>query len=517
MMSSRTRSSSNRLSVRWSADYITKIKAGTLVDITPEIPFAELPNDSIDVQLDNDKSCILIVPNDEAASKDFVPEQKKCDEDKARPYRVFRLPLLEPVTGHKCLDIRGVYGSIGITTYDPGFTSTASCHSAITYIDGGNGILLHRGYKIEDLCEHSDIDELSFLLLYGDLPSKDDKAFHVSQIKKHTMVHEKMIQFYRGFHHNAHPMAIMCAVVGGMSAFYHETMDIANPDHRWLSAYRLIAKMPTLAAMAYKVSIGQPFVYPQNKLSFAENFLSMLFSIPAEPYVINPIKAKALDKFLMLHADHEQNASTSTVRIAGSSHANPFACIASGITALWGPAHGGANEAVLNMLHEIGKKENIPKFIAKAKDKKDPFRLMGFGHRVYKNYDPRARVMQAICHELLEELNITDEPLLELAMELERIALSDDYFIKRKLFPNVDFYSGIVLKALGIPVSMYTVLFAVARTIGWISHWKEMIQDPKQRIGRPRQLYIGREQRDYVALSDRHSQLSPELKFTTKV
>merc|ERR1712154_275094 len=344
--------------------------------------------------------------------------------------------------------------------------------------------------------------------LYGELPGKNDRVQHESQIKKHSLVHEKLIEFYKGFRYNAHPMAIMCAVVGALSSFYHDEMDINDLDHRLLSAYRIIAKMPTLAAMAYKTSIGQPIVYPKNSLSFAENFLYMMFAIPSEEYKVNEIKAKALDKFLMLHADHEQNASTTTVRISGSSHANPFACIASGITTLWGPAHGGANEAVLNMLEEIGSTENIPKYIAKAQDKKDPFRLMGFGHRVYKNYDPRAKVMQKICHELLGELKIVNDPLLDLAQELEKIALEDEYFKKRRLFPNVDFYSGIVLRAMDIPRSMYTVLFAVGRTIGWISHWKEMIEDPKQRIGRPRQLYLGHAHRKYVDVQDRKDQHS---------
>eukprot|EP01084_Bolivina_argentea_P300077 517319_1 len=489
-MASRAQSPSKQarqMSVDWTEDYTSKIKSGSVSEIVAPTQFTELSSDYVNVELAPDE-CILIVP---------------CDDDSTIPSRrVFRLPVLIPSVGHRCIDIRSLLSKSGVSTYDPGFVSTASCNSAITFIDGPKGILLHRGYKIQDICQNSDFEELSFLLLYGELPSKSDKTYHIKQINTHMMVHEKVIQFYKGFRYNAHPMAIMCAVVGALSSFHHDSTDITNPQHRWLSAYRLIAKMPTLAAMAYKTFIGEPIQYPQKKYSYAENFLFMMFSVPSEEYQMSQIKAKALDKFLMLHADHEQNASTSTVRIAGSSHANPFACIASGITALWGPAHGGANEAVVKMLRAIGCKENIPKFIEKAKDKQDPFRLMGFGHRVYKNYDPRARVMQKICHELLEELNITDEPLLELAMELERIALSDPYFIKRKLFPNVDFYSGIVLKAIGIPVSMYTVLFAVGRTIGWIAQWKEMIQDPKQRIGRPRQLYTGYTERSYKTLDE---------------
>eukprot|EP00486_Rosalina_sp_Unknown_P003195 CAMPEP_0201574292 /NCGR_PEP_ID=MMETSP0190_2-20130828/18696_1 /ASSEMBLY_ACC=CAM_ASM_000263 /TAXON_ID=37353 /ORGANISM="Rosalina sp." /LENGTH=573 /DNA_ID=CAMNT_0048002345 /DNA_START=119 /DNA_END=1840 /DNA_ORIENTATION=+ len=509
---------------QWSHVYTEKIRKQGEADLETAVKFGKIEDfDIAQHKTIQSNECIILFPKIEKKTGDEMDytEDTKDNDDIISPsrmgtngngkitkseYTAYRLPLLYPTVGFPCIDVRALKGKTGVTTYDPGFLSTCSCHSTITYIDGPNGRLLHRGYEIQELCEKSDFVDLSFLLLYGELPGKNDRIHHETQIKKHSLVHEKLIEFYKGFRYNAHPMAIMCAVVGALSSFYHDEMDIHNLDHRLLSAYRIIAKMPTLAAMAYKTSIGQPIVYPKNSLSFAENFLYMMFSIPAEEYVINPIKAKALDKFLMLHADHEQNASTSTVRIAGSSHANPFACIASGITTLWGPAHGGANEAVLNMLGEIGSAENIPKYIAKAKDKKDPFRLMGFGHRVYKNYDPRAKVMQKICHELLEELQIKNEPLLDLAMELEKIALKDEYFIKRRLFPNVDFYSGIVLKALGIPRSMYTVLFAVGRTIGWISHWKEMIEDPKQRIGRPRQLYMGKGPRKYVNVDDRTDQ-----------
>merc|ERR550517_1267341 len=405
--------------------------------------------------------------------------------------------------GLKSLDVRGFYGKSNVTFYDPGFTSTASCHSAITYIDGPKGELMHRGYHIMDLCEHSNHVELIYLLLYGELPTKQQLEDHTHHITYHTLVHEKLIEFYKGFKSDAHPMAIMCGVVGALSSFFHDSLDIRNAEDRVMCVYRLIAKMPTLAAMAYNTAIGQPFIYLKKKLSYPANFIYMLFATPSEDYEVNPVVAEAMDKFLMLHADHGQNASTSTVRIAGSSQANPYACIASGVCSLWGPAHGGANEAVLNMLDEIGSVENIPKYLAKAKDKKDPFRLLGFGHRVYKNYDPRARVMQKMCHKLLAELNITNEPLLDLAMELEKIAMSDEYFIKRKLFPNVDFYSGIVLKAMGIPRSLFTVLFSLGRTVGWISQWKEMIEDPKQRIGRPRQLYLGAPHREYVPLEKR--------------
>ncbi|WP_456152413.1 citrate synthase [Oceanibaculum nanhaiense] len=405
--------------------------------------------------------------------------------------------------GPEVMDIRKLYAETGYFTYDPGFTSTGSCESKITYIDGDKGVLLHRGYAIEDLAEHCDFLEVAYLLMNGELPNPTEKAKFEHDITYHTMVHEQMANFFRGFRRDAHPMAIMCGVVGAMSAFYHDSTDIEDPRQRMIASYRLIAKMPTIAAMAYKYSVGQPFMYPKNKLTYAQNFMQMTFGVPAEDYVDNPILSEAMDKIFILHADHEQNASTSTVRLAGSSGANPFACIAAGIASLWGPSHGGANEAVLNMLGEIGDAKNIPEFVKKAKDKNDPFRLMGFGHRVYKNYDPRAKVMQQTCHQVLGELGIKNEPLLDIAMELEKIALEDDYFVEKKLYPNVDFYSGIILKAMGFPTSMFTVLFAVARTTGWVAQWKEMIEDPGQKIGRPRQLYTGHDHRPYVALSKR--------------
>ncbi len=389
----------------------------------------------------------------------------------------------------------------GFFTYDPGFMSTAACSSAITFIDGDKGILLHRGYPIEQLAEHSDYLETCYLLLYGELPNKVQKKEFVFKVHHHTMVHEQLSHFLNGFPRDSHPMAIMCGVVGALSAFYHDSLEIANPTHRELAALRLIAKMPTIAAMAYKYSIGQPFVYPKNSMSYAENFLHMMFSVPAEETKPNPILARAMDRIFILHADHEQNASTSTVRIAGSSGANPFACIAAGIAALWGPAHGGANEAVLNMLSEIGDVSKIPEFIARAKDKRDPFRLMGFGHRVYKHFDPRAMVMRKTCHEVLEILQIHHSPLFELALKLEEIALQDPYFIEKKLYPNVDFYSGIILKALKIPTNMFTVIFAIARTIGWISHWNEMMGGKDLKISRPRQLYVGLTQRNYPGVT----------------
>ncbi len=416
--------------------------------------------------------------------------------------KVFELPLLSGSIGPKVIDIRKLYGETGYFTYDPGYTSTGSCDSQITYIDGDIGILRHRGYAIEELAEQSDFMEVCYLLLHGDLPSAAEKTAFSRSITYHTMVHEQIAQFFRGFRRDAHPMAVMCGVVGALAAFYHDSTDIHDPHQRMVASHRLIAKMPTLAAMAYKYSIGQPFVYPRNDLSFSENFLRMMFSVPCEEYVVNPVLSRAMERILILHADHEQNASTSTVRLAGSSGANPFACIAAGIASLWGPAHGGANEAVLSQLTEMGDKSRIPEFIARAKDKNDSFRLMGFGHRVYKNFDPRAKVMRQTCHEVLGELGIND-PLLELAMELEKIAVSDPYFVERKLYPNVDFYSGIILRAMGIPVSMFTVLFAVARTVGWIAQWKEMIEDPGQRIGRPRQLFTGQVERSYVPMSKR--------------
>ncbi|WP_372882004.1 citrate synthase [Psychromonas sp.] len=399
------------------------------------------------------------------------------------------LPILKGTAGNDVIDIRSL-GKTGYFTYDPGFLATASCESSITFIDGDKGILLHRGYAIDELAEKSDYLEVCYLLLNGQLPDKkeSEKFHHV--VLHHTMIHEQLAKLYSGFRRDSHPMAIMCGVVGALSAFYHDNLDIYNEQHREIAAYRLISKMPTLAAMSYKYSNGQPFVYPDNTLSYAGNFLKMMFAVPCEQYVVNPVLERAMDKIFILHADHEQNASTSTVRLAGSSGANPFACIAAGIASLWGPAHGGANEACLNMLEEIGSVENIPEYIARAKDKDDPFRLMGFGHRVYKNHDPRATVMRKTCHEVLDDLKI-DDPLLDIAMELERIALEDPYFIKKKLYPNVDFYSGIVLQAMGIPKSMFTVIFAIARTIGWISHWKEMLDQPGQKIGRPRQLYTG--------------------------
>ena len=415
----------------------------------------------------------------------------------------WELPVLEGTVGPKVIDVRRLYAETNCFTFDPGFTSTGSCESKITYIDGEEGILLYRGYPIEQLAEKSDYLETCYLLLYGELPNNEEKTKFFDHITHHTMLHESFNTFFHGFRRDAHPMAVMCGVIGALAAFYHDSLDINDPHHRMVSSHRLIAKVPTIAAQAFKYSIGQPFISPRNDLGFAENFLHMMFATPAETYDVSPILTKAMDRILILHADHEQNASTSTVRLTGSSGANPFACIAAGIASLWGPAHGGANEAVLIMLNEIGNIDNIPKFVKKAKDKDDPFRLMGFGHRVYKNFDPRAKVMQESCHEVLDELGIDDEPLLDLAMELERIALEDEYFVDRKLYPNVDFYSGIIFKAIGIPESMFTVLFAVARTVGWIAQWNEMIEDPKQKIGRPRQLYLGEEARNYIDLEKR--------------
>ncbi|PRY72337.1 citrate synthase [Halomonas ventosae] len=409
------------------------------------------------------------------------------------------LPIYSGTLGPDVVDVRGL-GAEGLFTYDPGFMATSSCQSAITYIDGGKGVLLHRGYPIDQLAKESDFVELSYLLMFGELPDKAQYADFESRISNHTMVHEQIANFFKGFRRDAHPMSILCGVVGGLAAFYHDHLDINVQEDREISAIRLIAKMPTIAAMSYKYNIGQPFNYPRNNLNYAENFLYMMFSNPCEEYRINPVYAKAMDRIFMLHADHEQNASTSTVRLAGSTGANPFACISAGIAALWGPAHGGANEAVLNMLDEIGddSEENIQRFIDKAKDKDDPFKLMGFGHRVYRNFDPRAKVMKETCDEVLAELGMADDPQLKIAKRLEQIALEDEYFIERKLYPNVDFYSGIILKAMGIPKNMFTVIFAVSRTIGWISHWHEMISEP-YKIGRPRQLYTGHAQRDYPA------------------
>ncbi len=412
-------------------------------------------------------------------------------------------PLLKGRMGPKVIDIRNLYGETGYFTYDPGYTATGSTESAITYIDGDKGVLLHRGYSIEDLAEKSDYMEVCYLLLNGELPNRARKREFKRTISIHTMVHEQLNYFFRGFRRDAHPMAIMCGVVGALSAFYHDSTDIDDPHQRMIASYRLIAKMPTIAAMAYKFSIGQPFMYPRNDLEYAENFLYMMFAVPCETHEVNPVLAKAMDRIFVLHADHEQNASTSTVRLAGSSGANPFACIAAGIACLWGPAHGGANEAVLQMLGEIGHVKNIKSFLARVKDRSDPTKLMGFGHRVYKNYDPRAKVLRKACHAVLKELKIKNEPLLDLAMELEHIAVNDDYFVERKLYPNVDFYSGITLKAMGFPTSMFTVLFAVARTVGWIAQWSELIEDPVQKIGRPRQLYTGKGRRKFVPLSKR--------------
>jgi len=415
----------------------------------------------------------------------------------------YTLPSFSGTEGPEVLDIRKLYGEADVFTYDPGFTSTASCESDITFIDGDKGILLYRGYSIDQLAEHSNFLEVCYLLLHGELPNKEQNAKFDRAITMHTMVHEQLAQFFRGFRRDAHPMAIMCGVVGALSAFYHDSTDINDPRQREIASHRLIAKMPTLAAMAYKYSIGQPFIYPRNDLDYTANFLQMCFAVPCEPYVVNPIVARALDRILILHADHEQNASTSTVRLAGSSGANPFACIAAGIACLWGPAHGGANEAALKMLEEIGTVDRVPEYVKKAKDKNSEFRLMGFGHRVYKNYDPRAKVMQETCHEVLDSLGVKDQNILKVAMELERIALQDDYFVEKKLYPNIDFYSGITLRAMGFPLSMFTVLFAVARTVGWVAQWKEMIEDPEQKIGRPRQLYIGATDRPYTAIERR--------------
>lgn len=413
------------------------------------------------------------------------------------------LPIIHGTDGPSVIDIQKLYAQTGYLTYDPGFTSTGSCDSAITFIDGDQGRLLYRGYPINQLAEHSDFLEVAYLLLHGELPTLSKRARFSEHVTYHTLVHEQVISFYQGFRRDAHPMSIMVGVVGALSSFYHDSIDIHDPKIREIASHRLIGKMPTLAAMAYKYSIGQPFMYPSNGLSYAGNFLRMMFAVPSEDYIVNPVFERALDLIMVLHADHEQNASTSTVRLAGSSMANPFACIASGIAALWGPAHGGANEAVLVMLDQIKTKDRIPEFLARAKDKNDPFRLMGFGHRVYKNFDPRATIMRRTCHDVLKQLGMIDDPLLELAMALEEVALNDPYFIERKLYPNVDFYSGIILRAMKIPTSMFTVIFAVARTVGWVAHWLEMISDPQQRIGRPRQLYRGEVERSFIPMHDR--------------
>ena len=411
-------------------------------------------------------------------------------------------PVLQGSCGPDVVDIRKLFGDTGAFTNDPGYKSTASCESALTYIDGDEGVLLHRGYPIGQLAEKSSFMEVCYLLLNGELPQQQELDDFSRTISRHTMLHEQLATFYRGFRRDAHPMAIMCGVVGALSAFYHDSTDIADPEHRKISSHRLIAKMPTIAAMAYKYSVGQPFLYPRNDLSYTANFMRMTFGVPAEEYELHPAVEKAMDRIFILHADHEQNASTSTVRLAGSSGANPFACIAAGIACLWGPAHGGANEAALNMLHEIGTPDKIPHYIERAKDKNDPFRLMGFGHRVYKNYDPRATVMQKTVREVFDALKVTD-PVFETALRLEELALNDDYFKEKKLFPNVDFYSGIILSAIGFPTTMFTVLFALARTVGWVAQWNEMISDPAQVIGRPRQLYTGPTERDYIPIGER--------------
>jgi citrate synthase len=412
-------------------------------------------------------------------------------------------PVVAGTIGPDVVDIRTLLAKTGKFTYDPGFLSTASCRSAITYIDGDAGVLLYRGYPIEQLAEQCDFLEVCYLLMNGELPNRSTREGFVNTVTRHTMVHEQLARFFTGFRRDSHPMAVLVGTVGALSAFYHDSLDLNNPAHREISAYRLIAKMPTIVAMAYKYSMGQPFIYPQNSLSYTANFMRMMFAVPAEEYKVNPVLVKALDRIFILHADHEQNASTSTVRLAGSSGANPFACIASGIACLWGPAHGGANEAALNMLEQIGDVSKIGEFITKVKDKNSGVKLMGFGHRVYKNYDPRAKLMRETCHEVLEELGLHNDRVLKLAMALEKIALEDDYFVSRKLYPNVDFYSGIVQRALGIPVSMFTCIFALARTVGWIAQWNEMIADPEQKIGRPRQLYTGAARRDVPPLDKR--------------
>jgi citrate synthase len=413
------------------------------------------------------------------------------------------LPMYGGSVGPDVLDIRKLYGQAGVFTYDPGFTSTASCESAITYIDGEEGVLLYRGYPIDQLAEHSSFIEVCYLLLHGELPGEKQLADFTKSITYHTMLHAQFDRFFEGFRRDAHPMAVMVGAVGALSAFYHDSTDIDDPRQRVIASHRMIAKMPTIAARAFKYTIGQPFVSPRNELDYSSNFLRMCFSVPAEDYVVNPVMARAMDVFFILHADHEQNASTSTVRLAGSSGANPFACIASGIACLWGPAHGGANEAALKMLETIGTPDKIPDFIARVKDKNSDVRLMGFGHRVYKNYDPRAKAMQKLCHQVLKEVGAEDTPLLKVAIELEKIALNDEYFVSRKLYPNIDFYSGITLKAMGFPTSMFTVLFAVARTVGWIAQWTEMMEDPSQKIGRPRQVYTGAPKRDYEPIGGR--------------
>ena len=437
------------------------------------------------------------------AKKQIVSPKKRTAKIVPDTGKPIELPILESTEGPHVIDVTRLYSETGVFTYDPGFMSTASCESKITYIDGDKGVLNHRGYAIQDLAENSNFLEVAYLLLNGELPTEKQRTEFEFNINHHSLIHEQLQFLFRGFPRRSHPMAIMVGAVASLSAFYHDSLDMHDPQQRELAAFRMIAKMPTLAAMAHKYTIGQPFVYPQNHLTYSENFLRMMFAVPSEEYVINPVLARAMDKILILHADHEQNASTSTVRLAGSSGANPFACIGAGIASLWGPAHGGANEAVINMLTEIGTPDRIPQFIAKAKDKNSGFRLMGFGHRVYKNYDPRATVLRKTCHEVLAELGMKNDPLLQIAMELERIALSDSYFIERKLYPNVDFYSGIIYKAMQIPPPMFTVLFAVARTAGWVAQWKEMMEDPAQKIGRPRQLYTGYTERKYKPIKKR--------------
>ena len=425
----------------------------------------------------------------------------------------FELPVKLATQGPNAIDIGRFYRDSGYFSYDPGFLSTASCHSSLTYLDGEQGILQYRGYPIEQLAEQSNFIEVTYLMLYGELPTREELNNFAYIITHHTMLNESLKKFFNGFYHDAHPMAIMVGVVGSLSAFYHDSTDITNPQHREIAAHRMIAKMPTIAAASYKHSIGEPQVYPDNALSYTGNLLHMMFSVPCEHYTIDPIAEKALDMIFVLHVDHEQNASTSTVRLAGSSGANPFACIAAGIAALWGPAHGGANEAVLRMLGEIGDASNIPKFLARAKDPNDPFRIMGFGHRVYKHYDPRARIIRKMCHEVLDKLCNDNDPIFDLALRLEEIALRDEYFIERKLYPNVDFYSGLIYKALRIPANMFTVMFAIARTVGWVAQWMEMIGEERQLIGRPRQLYVGPSQRDYIPMEQRQAHTTTAMRF----
>ena len=413
------------------------------------------------------------------------------------------LPVRSGTTGPDLIDIASLYREHGVFTYDPGFVATGSCESDITFIDGEKGVLMYRGYPVEQLAKHSSFMEVCWLLLYGELPTADELSGFEELIRRHTMLNEGMLNFFKGFRYDAHPMAQLSAVVGSMSAYYHSEMDSSNPDHRDIFAHRIIAKLPTIAAAAYKLNTGQPFMYPRNDLNYCDNLLQMLFAVPAEPYEINSVASEALDLLFILHADHEQNCSTSTVRMAGSSGANPYSAIAAGIAALWGPAHGGANEAVLAMLREVGDVSQIPKYVEKAKDKNDPFRLMGFGHRVYKNFDPRATIIREMCYKVLDSLDPDDKPLFELALELEQVALKDDYFIEKNLYPNVDYYSGIIYRALGIPRSMFTVMFALGRSVGWVAHWREMISDPKGKIARPRQLYVGAAARDYIPVADR--------------